>query len=143
ENVVQGTVDPDEFYVHKPTFNKGHRAVLSRRLGSKQLRMVYARGHESTRNVKTLQADRKRFCINDKDVLELARCAIVVENHYSEKAGIPTPMDVEWGKDGGDGTLYIIQARPETVASRRKPEALETYSLKSPGTVVATGRAVG
>jgi pyruvate,water dikinase len=105
--------------------------------------MVYARGHESTRNVKTLQADRKRFCINDKDVLELARCAIVVENHYSEKAGIPTPMDVEWAKDGSDGTLYIIQARLETVASRRKPDALETYSLKSPGTVVATGRAVG
>ena len=143
ENIVQGTVDPDEFYVHKPTFNSGHRAVLSRRLGSKQMRMVYARGRASTRNVKTLQTDRTRFCISDKDVLELARCAIAVEKHYSEKAGVPMPMDVEWAKDGNDGTLYIIQARPETVASRRKPEALENYSLKSPGKVVATGRAVG
>lgn len=143
ENIVQGAVDPDEFYVHKPTFNSGHRAVLSRRLGSKQMRMVYARGHASTRNVTTPQADRKRFCIGDEDVLELARCAIAVENHYSQKAGAPTPMDVEWAKDGSDGALYIIQARPETVASRRKPEALESYALKSPGKVLATGRAVG
>ena len=143
ENIVQGTVDPDEFYVHKPTFNSGYRAVLSRRLGSKQTRMVYARGHRNTRNVTTPQADRKKFCISDEDVLELARCSIVVENHYSKKAGVPTPMDVEWAKDGGDGALYIIQARPETVASRRKPEALESYGLKSPGRIVATGRAVG
>ena len=143
ENIVQGTVDPDEFYVHKPTFNRGHRAVLSRRLGPKQMRMVYAKGHKSTRNVITPQADRKRFCISDMDVLELAGCAIVVENHYSEKAKAPMPMDVEWAKDGTDGALYIIQARPETVASRRKPEALESYSLKSTGTVIATGRAVG
>lgn len=143
ENIVQGTVDPDEFYVHKPTFNSGYRAVLSRRLGSKQTRMVYARGHTSTRNVKTLQIDRKRFCISDTEVLELARCAIQVEKHYSGKTGGPTPMDLEWAKDGSDGTLYIIQARPETVASRRKPDAFESYSLKSPGTIVATGRAVG
>ena len=143
ENIVQGTVDPDEFYVHKPTFNGGHRVVLSRRLGPKQMRMVYAKGHKSTRNVVTPQADRKRFCISDKDVLELAGCAIVVENHYSKKAKAPMPMDVEWAKDGTDGALYIIQARPETVASRRKPEALESYSLKSTGTVIATGRAVG
>jgi pyruvate, water dikinase len=143
ENIVQGTVDPDEFYVHKPTFNDGHRAVLSRRLGPKQMRMVYAKGRKSTRNVITPQADRKRFCISDKDVLELAGCAIVVENHYSKKAKAPMPMDVEWAKDGADGALYIIQARPETVASRRKPEALESYSLTSTGTVIATGRAVG
>lgn len=143
ENIVQGTVDPDEFYVHKPTFNSGHRAVLSRRLGSKQMRMVYARGPKSTHNVTTPKADREQFCISDTDVLELARCAIVVEDHYSKKAGVLTPMDVEWAKDGSDGALYIIQARPETVASRRKPEALESYVLKSRGKVVATGRAVG
>jgi pyruvate,water dikinase len=143
ENVVQGAVDPDEFYVHKPTFNSGHRVVLSRRLGSKQMRMVYARGRASTRNVTTTEPNRKRFCISDEDVLDLARCAIVVENHYSRKAGALTPMDVEWAKDGSDGALYIIQARPETVASRRKPDALESYGLKSPGKVVATGRAVG
>ncbi|MGY3534488.1 phosphoenolpyruvate synthase [Bradyrhizobium sp. USDA 4452] len=143
ENIVQGTVDPDEFYVHKPTFNDGFRAVLSRRLGTKEMRMVYAKGREATRNVATSQPARKRFCISDKDVLELARCAIAVENHYSKKAGAPTPMDVEWAKDGGDDALYIIQARPETVASRRTPQALENYALKSPGKVVAVGRAVG
>ena len=143
ENIVQGTVDPDEFYVHKPTFNSGFRAVLSRRLGAKEIRMVYAKGRATTRNVATSQAERKRFCINDEDVLALAQCAIVVENHYSKEAGAPTPMDVEWAKDGIDGALYIIQARPETVASRRKPEALESYVLKSTGKVVVAGRAVG
>jgi pyruvate,water dikinase len=143
ENVVQGAVDPDEFYVHKPTFNAGFRAVLSRRFGTKEKRMVYAKGHKTTRNVSTPQADRRRFCIDDNDVLGLAQCAIVVESHYSKKAGSPTPMDVEWAKDGSDGTLYIIQARPETVASRRKPEALESYVLKSTGKAVAVGRAVG
>jgi len=143
ENIVQGVVDPDEFYVHKPTFNDGFRAVLSRRLGAKDKRMVYAQGHKTTRNVATSAADRKKFCISDADVLELAHSAIVVENHYSKKAGQPTPMDVEWAKDGKDGALYIIQARPETVASRRKPEALESYRLQSTGKAVATGRAVG
>jgi len=143
ENIVQGLVDPDEFYVHKPTFNGGFRAVLSRRLGGKEKRMIYGRGHATTRNVKTPQADRERFCIGDSDVLELAQSAIAVENHYSGKAGAPTPMDVEWAKDGGDGKLYIVQARPETVASRRKPEALESYVLKSTGKALASGRAVG
>ena len=143
ENIVQGLVDPDEFYVHKPTFNGGFRAVLSRRLGGKEKRMIYGRGHATTRNVKTPQADREQFCIGDSDVLELAQSAIAVENHYSGKAGAPTPMDVEWAKDGGDGKLYIVQARPETVASRRKPEALESYVLKSTGKALASGRAVG
>lgn len=148
ENVVQGAVDPDEFYVHKPTFNAGFRAVLSRRLGAKEKRMVYAsrtgKGHgATTRNVATPAAERARFCITDNDVLELAQSAIAVEKHYSQKAGQPTPMDIEWAKDGSDDALYIIQARPETVASRRKPEALESYALKQPGKVLATGRAVG
>jgi pyruvate, water dikinase len=148
ENIVQGAVDPDEFYVHKPTFNSGFRAVLSRRLGAKEKRMVYAKGHAkgrgiTTRNLATPPAERRQFCISDQDVLELAQSAIVVENHYSEKAGRPTPMDIEWAKDGSDGALYIIQARPETVASRRTPDALETYVLKKPGKILATGRAVG
>ncbi len=143
ENIVQGAVDPDEFYVHKPTFNSGFRAVLSRRLGGKDKRMIYAKGHATTRNVKTSPADRKRFCISDEDVLQLAQSAIVVEKHYSNKAGVPMPMDIEWAKDGGDGELYIIQARPETVASRRKPDALESYALKTTGKAVAAGRAVG
>ena len=143
ENIVQGIVEPDEFYVHKPTFNAGFRAVLSRRLGRKDKRMVYAHGRATTRNVTTSRSDQERFCIPDEDVLKLAQYAIAVENHYSKKSGSPTPMDVEWAKDGKDGELYIIQARPETVASRRRPEALESYVLKSPGEVLATGRAVG
>jgi len=141
ENIVQGAVDPDEFYVHKPTFDGGFRAVLSRRLGGKEKRMVYARGHVTTRNVRTSQPDRKKFCIDDKDVLELAQCAIVVENHYSRKAGTPTPMDIEWAKDGTDGTLYIIQARPETVASRRNPSR-PAASAKASGEGNMCGRSV-
>jgi pyruvate, water dikinase len=145
ENVVQGKVDPDEFYVHKPTFRQGYRAVLSRSLGGKELRFVYARGHgdASTRNVPTHRAERERFCLADVEVVELADYAIRIEDHYSELAGQPTPMDIEWAKDGEDGKLYIVQARPETVASRREAGTFETYTLKANGRVLATGRAVG
>ncbi|UFZ07748.1 phosphoenolpyruvate synthase [Bradyrhizobium ontarionense] len=146
ETIVQGTVDPDEFYVHKPTFAAGFRSVLSRRLGAKDKRMVYAKTSArgaTTRNEATPPADRARFCISDADVLELAQATIVVEQHYSQKAGRPTPMDIEWAKDGRDGALYIIQARPETVASQRRPEMVETHVLKKTGKVLATGRAVG
>jgi pyruvate,water dikinase len=145
ENIVQGKVDPDEFYVHKPTFREGYRAVLSRSLGGKELRLVYGRGRgaASTRNLKTRKGDRERFCLADAEVLDLADCAIRIEDHYSQLAGHPTPMDIEWAKDGEDGKLYIVQARPETVASQRKAEAFETYALKASGPVLATGRAVG
>lgn len=145
ENIVQGTVDPDEFYVHKPTFRQGYRAIVRRALGTKQLRMVYARGHgtHSTRNTPTRAADRARFCIGDHDVLTLAGYAIRIEDHYSRIAGHPMPMDIEWAKDGEDGGLYVVQARPETVASRRAAQALETYSLKSSSHLLASGRAVG
>ena len=145
ENIVQGKVDPDEFYVHKATFRRGYRAVLSRSLGRKQMRLVYARGHgeASTRNLPTRKIDRERFCLNDAEVLELAGYAIRIEDHYSQLAGQPTPMDIEWAKDGVDGKLYIVQARPETVASCRAPGAFETYTLKAGGPVLVTGRAVG
>ena len=145
ENIVQGKVDPDEFYVHKPTFRQGYRAVLSRTLGGKQMRLVYAGGRSgaTTRNVRTSRAARERFCLTDAEVLDLAGYAIRIEDHYSGLAGQPTPMDIEWAKDGEDGRLYIVQARPETVASQRAPGAFETYSLKGTGTVLATGRAVG
>ncbi len=145
ENIVQGKVDPDEFYVHKPTFRQGYRAVLSRSLGGKEARLVYARGHgaASTRNLKTRKSERERFCLADAEVLELADCAIRIEDHYSRLAGHPTPMDVEWAKDGDDGRLYIVQARPETVASQRTADAFEIYALKGAGRVLATGRAVG
>jgi len=141
ENIVQGTVDPDEFYVHKPTFRQGHRAILSRSLGRKQMRMIYARS--GTRNVAVPKSARERFCIDDSEVLKLADDAIRIEDHYSANAGHPMPMDIEWAKDAEDGQIYVIQARPETVASRRDPTVFESYALKDSGPVLATGRAVG
>ena len=143
ENIVQGAVDPDEFYVHKPTFRLGHRAVLSRSLGRKQMRMIYGDGEGGTRNIAVPEGERERFSISDAEVLELAANAIAIEDHYSAEAGHPMPMDIEWAKDADDGQIYIIQARPETVASRRAPTALESYVLKGTGPVLATGRAVG
>jgi pyruvate,water dikinase len=146
ENVVQGAVDPDEFYVHKPTFRQGYSAVLRRVLGKKKIKMVYSkvRSGETTRNVPTLKADRERFCINDEDVLTLADYAIKVEDHYSARTGHAMPMDMEWAKDGVDGLLYVFQARPETVVSQRQGLHLEEYRLQSHGgEVLATGRAVG
>ena len=145
ENVVQGAVDPDEFYVFKPTFQAGRRAVLRRVLGSKKIKMIYAQGSSriATRNVPTAAAERERFCISDEEVLTLAEYAIKVENHYSGKAGRPKPMDMEWAKDGADGQLYMVQARPETVASQRRGNVLEIYSVKGAGEVLASGRAVG
>ncbi len=145
ENIVQGKVDPDEFYVHKPTFRRGHRTVLSRTLGGKALRLVLGRGRgaASTSNRPTPLAARRRFCLSDPEVLELADYAIRIEDHYSELAGHPTPMDIEWAKDGDDGKLYIVQARPETVASQRRAESFDTYALTGSGPVLVTGRAVG
>ncbi|MEC9363534.1 MAG: phosphoenolpyruvate synthase [Pseudomonadota bacterium] len=145
ENVVQGAVDPDEFYVHKPTFRAGHRAVLRRTLGDKHLKMIYSEGRtrEATRNVPTPDADRERFCIDDADVLTLADYALRIEDHYSRKAGTDRPMDIEWARDGIDGQLYIVQARPETVASQKHGTVLESYRLNDSGPVLAKGRSVG
>ncbi|MFI4998864.1 MAG: phosphoenolpyruvate synthase [Reyranellales bacterium] len=145
ENIVQGKVDPDEFYVHKPTFRTGHRCVLRRTLGGKQQRLIYAAGHgaDSTANVETPPADRDRFCIGDAEVLKLADYAIRIEDHYSRRAGHAMPMDIEWAKDGKDGELFIVQARPETVASRKGAQAFETYKLRGSGPVLLVGRAVG
>jgi len=145
ENVVQGAVDPDEFYVFKPTFEAGHRAVLRRSLGSKQLKMVYATGspRHTTRNVPTSDEERGRFCISDAEVLTLADYAIRIEKHYSARAGKPRPMDMEWAKDGRDGQLYMVQARPETVTSQRSGSLLEIYRLEGGDKVLASGRSVG
>jgi len=145
ENVVQGAVEPDEFYVHKPTFEQGYRAVLRRHLGSKKIKMIYATGgtREMTRNVPVPEPDRMRFCIDDQDVLTLADYAITVEKHYSEKAGHDRPMDMEWAKDGIDGLLYMVQARPETVESQKKGDILRQYHLKEEGEVLARGYAIG
>jgi pyruvate,water dikinase len=145
ENVVQGAVDPDEFYVHKPTFEKSHRAVLRRVLGSKKIKMQYATGRtrEATHNVPTPREDRQRFCISDADVLTLAEYAIKVEKHYSTKAGHEKPMDMEWAKDGMDGELYMVQARPETVESQVSGTTLEVFHLKETGETLTIGNAVG
>ncbi len=145
ENVVQGAVAPDEFYVHKPTFKAGFRAVLRRLLGSKKMKMVYATGgaKETTRNVPTPREDRTRFCLRDEDVLTLAGYGIQIEEHFSAKARRPVPMDVEWAKDGLDGKLYIVQARPETAASRKNFSVIEEYRLSERAPVLLTGRAVG
>ena len=142
---MQGKVDPDEFYVHKPTFRQGHRAVLRRSLGQKQLTMTLASGHtgSTTHDESTPPEKRERFCLADGEVLTLAEYAIAIEDHYSRRAGHPVPMDIEWAKDAEDGRLYIVQARPETVASRKSVSMLETYALKGSGPVLATGRAVG
>jgi pyruvate, water dikinase len=139
ENVVQGAVDPDEFYVHKPTLALGHRAVLRRLLGDKAVKMVFVEGgtKTTTRNIPTPKADRSRFCLSDVEVLELADSAVVIENHYGR------PMDMEWAKDGLDGQLYIVQSRPETVASQRQATLLETYVLDGVGDLVIEGRSVG
>ena len=145
ENVVQGAVDPDEFYAHKPTYQLGFRTVLRRKLGRKQMRMVYAqgRGGQTTSNVPTSDADRGRFCITDEEVLTLAGFGIAVESHYSQKAGHVMPMDIEWAKDGLDGQLYLVQARPETVASQRPAAILRTHRLMAEGPLLVLGRAVG
>ncbi|WP_416739457.1 phosphoenolpyruvate synthase [Pseudomonas sp. NFX71] len=150
ENVVQGTIDPDSFYVHKPSFLQGYRAVLKRSLGSKAKKMIFAgelnTGNiavEYTKNIDTPLEERTRFCISDADVMVLADYAIKVENHYSGKAGFYKPMDMEWAKDGIDGRLYMVQARPETVESQKNGSVLEIYHLKQRSTVLLKGRAVG
>lgn len=135
ETVVQGAVDPDEFYVHKPTFEAGFRAVLRRRRGEKAIRMVTA-GASGTRTEMTPAVDRHRFCLTDDEVLDLAGAAIAIERHYGR------PMDIEWAKDGLDGATYVVQARPETATSRVST-TLERYVVESHGDLLVSGRAVG
>jgi pyruvate,water dikinase len=132
-------VDPDEFYVHKPTFRAGHRAVLRRRLGDKAVKMVLSEGgtRHTTRNLPTPRADRARFSISDADVLDLVQAALVIERHYN------VAMDVEWAKDGVDGLIYIVQARPETAASQRSAAVLESYVVDEHGATLCEGRSVG
>lgn len=145
ENVVQGAVDVDEFYVHKPTYRQGHRCVLRRALGAKKIKMVYAEGRtrEPVVNRPTSEEERRRFCLTDEQVLELAGHAIRIEEHYSRRAGRLMPMDMEWALDGQDGRLYIVQARPETVTSQRAGGLVEEYLVTGRGEVLARGRAVG
>jgi pyruvate,water dikinase len=145
EFVVQGVVIPDEWTVFKPTLATNHRAIVGHRLGTKEVQLVYADGSKGTRSEPTSPAARSRFCLSDDDVLTLARWACVIEEHYSEKAGHPQPMDIEWAKDGVTGELVIVQARPETVHSAKSPTAAaEVFRLLAPpGPSLVTGQAVG
>ena len=144
ENVVQGAVNPDEFYVFKPTLLAGYRPILKKAMGSKEFKMVYdVGGGKMTKNVPVPPEDRRRFAISDDDILTLARWACVIEQHYSGFYGQPTPMDMEWAKDGQTGELFIVQARPETVQSQRKVDTIETYRLKERGRILVSGRSVG
>lgn len=139
EMVVQGAVNPDEFYVHKPTLMQGKPSIIRRNLGSKLIKMVFGEPGEDVR-VKVVdvpEADRNRFCLEDADILELARYAVIIERHYGR------PMDIEWGKDGIDGKIYILQARPETVKSQESGRVMEKYRLKQHGKALVHGRAIG
>lgn len=143
ETVVQGAVNPDEFYVHKPMLAAGNKAVIRRNLGSKLIQMVFASPEEKKASGKLVQTTdvpaelRNRYSLTDAEVQQLAEYAIVIEKHYGR------PMDIEWGKDGTDGKLYILQARPETVKSQSKGQAEQRFKLKGTGTVLAEGRAIG
>jgi pyruvate,water dikinase len=136
ESLVQGAVNPDEFCVYKPALRAGHHAVLRRTLGSKLIKLVYGRGKERIQTLTVNRTDQRRFSITDDDVLELARQSLVIEQHYG------CPMDIEWGKDGLDGCLYILQARPETVESKRT-QTVARYSLKQRSAVITTGCSIG
>ncbi|MBY0468491.1 MAG: phosphoenolpyruvate synthase, partial [Burkholderiaceae bacterium] len=143
ETVVQGAVNPDEFYVHKPTLRAGKQAIIRRNLGSKLIKMEFASAADRAASgklvatVDTAPEQRNRYSLTDADVAELAQYALIIEQHYGR------PMDIEWGKDGGDGKLYILQARPETVKSQAEGKVEQRYKLKSTGTVLAEGRAIG
>jgi len=145
ENIVQGAVNPDEYYVFKPTFRKGYRSIVRKKLGEKAIRMVYGIGGTKalTRNVEVPDADRRRFCLTEDEVLALARYAIDIEDHYTRKAGTDRPMDIEWAKDGIPGELFIVQARPETVQSRKAMDTLRIYRLEKRGPVIVKGKSVG
>lgn len=144
ENVVQGSVNPDEFYVFKPTLKQGYRPILQKLLGTKEFKLVYdVGGGKMVKNLPVPPDDRMKFAVTDDDILTLARWACVIEDHYSTKRGVPSPMDMEWAKDGLTGELFIVQARPETVQSLKKGHVLETYRLKERGHVLVEGRSIG
>jgi pyruvate,water dikinase len=139
ETVVQGAVNPDEFYVYKPALANGQRPILRKNLGSKAIKMVYSSDPKPGKTVETVdvdEADSMRFSISDDDVIELAKMAVTIEQHYGR------PMDIEWGKDGNDGKLYILQARPETVQSRTG-RSIQRFTLKDKGKVIVAGRSIG
>ena len=145
ETVVQGTVNPDEFYVFKPTLKQGFTPIVQKKLGTKEIKMIYSKkkGLESTETKPVPKAQRSVFCVSDDDVITLAKWACIIEDHYSAEAGYFKPMDIEWGKDGKTGELFILQARPETVQSQKDANVLENYVLLEKKAPAVTGTAVG
>jgi pyruvate,water dikinase len=145
ETIVQGIVNPDEFCVFKPTLKQGFRPIVQKKLGTKEIKMIYAEegGGHATQTIDTAVEDRRRFCLTDDEIITLAKWTAIIEDHYSQKAGYFKPMDIEWGKDGRTSGLFILQARPETVQSQKDASVLETYFLIEHKTPVITGTAVG
>jgi pyruvate, water dikinase len=146
ETVVQGSVNPDEYLVYKPKLQEGFRPIIDKRLGSKEIKMIYdTGGMKLTTNVPVPEVDRQRFALNDDEIMQLARWACIIEDHYSQVRGMLTPMDIEWAKDGRTGELFIVQARPETVQSQKTQTVLRSYHLTGSQrpAPIATGRAVG
>ncbi|KKP28277.1 MAG: Phosphoenolpyruvate synthase, partial [Parcubacteria group bacterium GW2011_GWA2_31_28] len=137
ENIVQGAVNPDEYYIFKPTLKQGHNPILSKTIGTKKIKMIYHKGKKTTINISTTEKERNSFVLNDGEVLQLAKWACLIEEHYKK------PMDMEWAKDGKSGKLFIVQARPETVQSQRDKTILEEYKINEKGKVLAAGKAVG
>ncbi len=142
EYVVQGKIIPDQFYVFKPTLEKGYRPIISKKLGDKRVKLIYDE-HGGTKEEKVSEEERKKFCLNDDEILTLARWGIAIEKHYSKKLKRDQPMDIEWAKDGKTGMLFIVQARPETVHSQKDVNVVEYYHLEEQGNVLVEGLAVG
>lgn len=144
ENVVQGAVNPDEWYIHKPTLKQGFRSIISKKVGEKAIKMVYTDDVKNpTKNIPVPPRERVTMVLRDEEVLELAKMACIIEDHYSWKAGHFKPMDMEWAKDGKDGLLYIVQARPETVQSRKDTLKRKEYRLEGKGEIIVRGKSVG
>ncbi len=144
ENIVQGAVNPDEYLVFKPTLKDGFRPILEKRLGNKRIKMVYDEGSSRlTKNVWVSEPEQEKFCLTDDEILQLARWAVQIEDHYSQVRGVYSPMDIEWAKDGITGELFVVQARPETVQSQKSTNVLKSYHLKERSEVLVKGRSVG
>ncbi|GET37031.1 phosphoenolpyruvate synthase [Microseira wollei] len=144
ENVVQGAVNPDEYFVFKPTLKQGFKPILEKRLGSKEIKMIYdVGGGKQTKNVPVPESERGKYAINDDEILTLGKWACIIEDHYSDVRGTYSPMDIEWAKDGLTGELFIVQARPETVQSQKSASVIKNFKLNGTSNVLVTGRAVG
>ena len=144
ENVVQGAVNPDQYYVFKPTLKKGFKPIISKQLGTKEIKMIYTEDSlKPTKNVETTEKERNSFALNDDEILTLAKWGMIIEEHYSQKYGRDMPMDIEWAKDGIENKLYIVQARPETVQSQKNRNVIKQYELKEHGKILVKGLSVG